>query len=70
MIKLIKAGVRNFRMTCSTCEAQYTYDIHDLGTPTNNSFVKCPCCGMANYHYQRDKWDDENEMTSCTGGTI
>lgn len=62
-ITLTKEGRRKFYMTCATCDAEYEYTLEDLGgTPTNTSFVICPCCEMANYHYQRNRVKEEIEQ--------
>lgn len=61
MIKLINTGKTKFRITCSMCEAKYEYGINDLSSFENNASIKCPCCGCSNYHYQRDRWEEEDE---------
>lgn len=60
MIEIIEKGKTHFKITCSCCDAKYSYDIEDLGQPTNASIVFCPICGMGNYHYQRDREADNN----------
>ena len=60
-LKIICKGTTKFFMTCATCETAYSYELEDLGVPTNSSFVVCPCCGMANYHYQRDRIYQKDE---------
>lgn len=39
-IKIIKQGVKEFRITCPYCGCEFTYEKEDV----HNSQVICPCC--------------------------
>lgn len=39
-VKIIKDGVKEFRITCPNCGCEFTYENEDV----SNSVVICPCC--------------------------
>ena len=45
-IKIIKDGVKEFRITCPKCGCEFTYENEDIC----NSEVVCPCCGRHLLH--------------------
>ena len=45
-IKIIKQGVKEFRITCPYCGCEFTYENEDV----YNSEVICPCCSKALPH--------------------
>ena len=40
-IKIIKQGVKEFRITCPYCGCEFTYENEDV----HEGIVSCPCCG-------------------------
>ena len=45
-IKIIKQGVKEFRITCPYCGCEFTYEKEDV----YNSEVICPCCSKGLPH--------------------
>lgn len=47
MIKIIKAGQKEFYAFCTHCGCEFTYELSDLNLSNN---IKCPTCGRYYYH--------------------
>ena len=54
MIKIIKPGKLDFRITCDKCGCIFEYNMEDI----YDSFVKCPTCGKMHYGFQDIKLYD------------
>lgn len=59
MIKIIKPGKTDFRLTCDKCGCVFEYNVEDI----DDSYVKCPTCGKMHYGFQGD------QLTYTIGGT-
>lgn len=47
MIKIIKAGQKEFYAFCTHCGCEFSYELSDLNLSNN---IKCPTCGRYYYH--------------------
>ena len=50
MIKIIKEGKTDFRMTCDKCGCVFEYNVEDI----NDSYIKCPTCHKQHYGFEPD----------------
>ena len=48
MIKIIKPGKTDFRMTCNKCGCIFEYNVEDI----NDSYIKCPTCHKEYYGFE------------------
>lgn len=48
MIKIIKAGKTDFRMTCNKCGCVFEYNVEDI----NDGYIKCPTCHKDYYGFE------------------
>ena len=55
MIKIIKEGKTDFRITCDKCGCIFEYNVADI----DDCYIKCPTCGKQHYAF-------EAELTSQT----
>ena len=60
MIKIIKPGKLDFRITCDKCGCIFEYTMEDI----YDSFVKCPTCGKRHCVFQDIKLSDMNPVGS------
>lgn len=60
MIKIIKHGHAQYRMTCEYCECIFTFEDSDIQTDGNQrdwtEWIDCPECKRRNYIRQRDRY--------------
>jgi hypothetical protein len=50
MIKIVKAGQKEFYATCDMCGCEFTYELSDLKLSCSLNKVACPTCGKDYYH--------------------
>lgn len=50
MIKIVKAGQKEFHGFCMWCGCEFTYEISDLKLSATSDRVSCPTCGK-DYHH-------------------
>lgn len=50
MIKIIKPGKTDFRMTCDKCGCVFEYNVVDI----DDGYIKCPTCGKKHYGFGSD----------------
>jgi hypothetical protein len=48
MIKIIKEGKTDFRMTCNKCSCIFEYNVEDI----HDSYIKCPTCHKEYYGFE------------------
>ena len=48
MIKIIKEGKTDFRMTCDKCGCIFEYNVEDI----TDSYIKCPTCHKQHYGFE------------------
>lgn len=48
MIKIIKPGKTDFRMTCNKCGCIFEYNVEDI----QDSYIKCPTCHKEYYGFE------------------
>ena len=51
MIKIIKPGKTDFRLTCDKCGCVFEYNVEDI----DDSYVKCPTCSKMHYGFQDEQ---------------
>ena len=54
MIKIIKPGKTDFRLTCDKCGCIFEYNVEDI----EDSYIKCPTCGKMHYGFQDTQLSD------------
>ena len=55
MIKIIKAGQKEFIGFCDRCGCEFTYELDDLKLSCSSDKVNCPTCGKDYYHSTKNK---------------
>ena len=50
MIKIIKPGKTDFRLTCNKCGCIFEYNVTDI----DDGYIKCPTCGKQYYGFEED----------------
>lgn len=50
MIKIIKEGKTDFRLTCDKCGCIFEYNVADI----DDCYIKCPTCGKQHYAFEAD----------------
>ena len=50
MIKIIRPGKTDFRMTCNKCGCIFEYNVEDI----KDSYIKCPTCHKEYYGFEPD----------------
>lgn len=63
MIKIIKPGKTDFRLTCDKCGCIFEYNVEDI----DDSYIKCPTCGKMHYGFQDDQLTYTISGTKPTG---
>lgn len=75
MIKIVKAGQKEFYATCDMCGCEFTYELSDLKLSCSNNKVACPTCGKDYYHKPQNgggygidyiNWPKGAEPIPCT----
>lgn len=54
MIKIIKPGKTDFRLTCDKCGCVFEYNVEDI----DDGYIKCPTCGKMHYGFQDTQLSD------------
>ena len=60
MIKVIKEGKTDFRMTCNKCGCVFEYNVVDI----DDGYIKCPTCGKKHYGFGSD-YELEKNLGKC-----
>lgn len=50
MIKIIKEGKTDFRLTCDKCGCIFEYNVEDI----DDCYIKCPTCHKQHYAFEPD----------------
>ena len=58
MIKIIKEGKTDFRLTCDKCGCVFEYNVEDI----DDCYIKCPTCHKKHYAFEPDY---ELEKNTC-----
>ena len=60
MIKIIKEGKTDFRMTCDKCGCVFEYNVEDI----DDCHIKCPTCHKKHYGFEPD-YALEKDLAEC-----
>ena len=54
MIRIIKEGKTDFRITCDKCGCIFEYNVADI----DDCYIKCPTCGKQHYAFEAELTTD------------